>query len=173
MRAAYKNIARVLRTHGAKGEVVAAPLRGLPLLLHEGMQVHLTPPALKRERLSTVTALSDGPAPGTVRVRFSCADSLEDAEGLVGCYVLAARECLDLGPLDAAVDDLLGRTVADVRIGEIGRIQEVMETPANDVWVVDGGPHGEVLIPVIDEVVQAIPDAGPIPVHLLDGLLDL
>lgn len=173
MRAAYKNIARVLRTHGAKGEVVVAPLRGLPLLLHTGMQVHLTPPALARERVSTVLTLADGPTSGTARVRFSCASTLEDAEGLVGCYVLARRDDLDLGPLEAAVCDLLGRSVVDARIGAVGCIQEVLETPANDVWVVDGGAHGEVLIPVIDQVVESIPDEGPIAVRLMDGLLDL
>lgn len=173
MRAAYKNIARVSRTHGAKGEVVVAPLRGLPLLLHEGMSVWLTPPALHRERVSKVLSIAEGPLPGTARVRLSCAVSLDESESLVGCYLLAARDDLELGPLEAAVCDLLGRSVVDARFGELGCIQEVLETPANDVWVVDGGAHGEVLIPVIAEVVEAIPDQGPIGVRLMDGLLDV
>ena len=88
MRAAYKNIARVVRPHGTKGEVLVAPLRGLPLLLTESMQVHLTPPALKRERTSAVESLSV--TPEGARVRFSCAHNLDDAESLTGCYVLAS-----------------------------------------------------------------------------------
>ena len=48
-----------------------------------------------------------------------------------------------------------------------------METPANDVWVVEGPDHGEVLIPVIDDVVSTIPVEGPISVRVMDGLLDL
>ena len=47
-----------------------------------------------------------------------------------------------------------------------------METPANDVWVVDGGPFGEVLLPVIEQVVREVPEEGPIAVRVLPGLID-
>ena len=43
--------------------------------------------------------------------------------------------------------------------------------PANDVWVIDG-PFGEVLVPVVDEVVVEVPDAGPIIVSVPSGLVD-
>ena len=48
-----------------------------------------------------------------------------------------------------------------------------METPANDVWVLDGSSHGEVLMPVIDEVIVELPEEGAITVRIMDGLLDL
>lgn len=171
MLAAYKNIARVVRPHGTKGEVLVAPLRGLPLLLHEGMRVHLTPPAFKRERVSTVESLYT--VPDGDRVRFSCAGNLDEAERLVGCYVLAQVDDLELDDLTVAVDDILDRTVIDERHGVLGAIVEVMETPANDVWVVDNGPFGEVLIPVIEDVVLEIPSDGPVRVSIMDGLLNL
>lgn len=171
MRTAYKNIARVVRPHGTKGEVLVAPLRGLPLLLAESMKVHLNPPALRRERVSTVESVSD--MPEGARVRFSCAHDLDAAEGLVGCYVLASCDDFELDRLDAAVADLLGRSVVDERFGDLGVITEVMETPANDVWVLAGASHGEVLMPVIDDVVIDLPDEGVITVHIMDGLLDL
>jgi 16S rRNA processing protein RimM len=165
------NIARVVRPHGTKGEVLVAPLRGLPLLLEVGLHVHLTPPALRRERISTVKSVS--PCPEGARVLFSCACNLDDAEALSGCYVLAATSDIELRPMDAAYDNLLGRDVIDERHGALGTIVEVMETPANDVWVISGTAFGEVLIPVIDDVVSSIPGQGPIPVRIMDGLLDL
>ncbi|MFR2950573.1 MAG: hypothetical protein ACLTKG_04010 [Collinsella intestinalis] len=55
----------------------------------------------------------------------------------------------------------------------MGSIVEVMETPANDVWVLDGSSHGEVFMPVIDEVIVELPEEGAITVHIMDGLLDL
>ncbi|MDO4436724.1 MAG: 16S rRNA processing protein RimM [Coriobacteriaceae bacterium] len=171
MPAAYKNIARVVRPHGSKGEVLVAPLRGLPLLLHEGMRVHITPPALKRERVSTVEGITT--VPDGDRVRFSCAHNLDEAEALAGRYVLARVEGLDLDAMCVAYDDLIGRVVVDARHGELGTVQEVMETPANNVWVIGGGSFGEVLVPVIESVVQEIPSDGPIPVTIMDGLLDL
>lgn len=148
-----------------------APLRGLPLLLVEGMRVSLTPPALKRERFSTVRSISE--APDGARILFSCSRTLDDAEGLTGCYVLALESDLDLDPFDVAYDDLIGREVVDERHGSLGTIQSIMETPANDVWVVDGSDHGEVLIPVIEDVLCEIPHEGPIAVCIMDGLLDL
>lgn len=148
-----------------------APLRGLPLLLSEGMHVCLTPPALKRERFSVVEQLRE--TPDGARVLFSCCRNLDDSESIANCYILANEDDFELGALEAAVDDLLGREVIDERHGSLGYIQELMETPANDVWVVDGSPHGEVLIPVIEDVVAQIPAEGPIAVRIMDGLLNL
>lgn len=167
----YRNIARVAKAHGSKGEVVVAALRGLPLALHEGMRVSLTPPAFGRDRFVTVEALSAVTGEDTARVRFSGCHDLTDAEGIVGCYVLARRDDLDLGALDAAFDDLIGREVVDAGHGRIGVITEIMETPANDVWVIDGSRYGEVLLPVVPAVVPSIPEEGPIPVSAMDGLI--
>lgn len=171
------NIARVLKPHGSKGEVVVAALRGLPFLLREGLGVCLTPPSLHRDRWVTVEGLRSqggGAVAGTddeALVRFSGTGTLDDAEELSGCLVLVRREDVDLGPLDVPYDALLGREVLDAHRGSLGTIREVMETPANDVWVIDGGPFGEILIPVIDAVVSEVPDEGPITVALLDGLI--
>lgn len=171
MPAPYRNIARVVRPHGSKGEVLVAALRGLPFLLREGMTVSLTPPALHRDRFCTVDSVAMDPSGDSARVRFSCLTDMGDAEGARGCFVLALEADLDLGPLDVAFDELIGREVSDAARGTIGSITEVMETPANDVWVVSGGAFGEVLVPVIPDVVDAVPASGAIPVRLLDGLI--
>lgn len=169
MTIAYRNIARVVAPHGIKGEVSAQPLRGLPFLLHEGMTVALTPPALDRDRFCRV--VSADAMSGLVR--FSGVDTLDDAEKVAGCLVLACEDELELGPLDAAAEDLIGRRVVDERYGDLGTITEIMETPANDVWVCESLVYGEALIPVIEPVLDSIPDAGDIKVHIMDGLIDL
>lgn len=167
----YKNIARVVRSHGTKGEVIVAALRGLPFLLHDGMTVALTPPVLDRDRFCRVRRVVDRGQ--DMLVAFEGVNSLHDADDIVGCTVLARADDLALGALDAAVDDLLGREVVDERFGVLGTIREVMLTPAHDVWVVDGGTWGEVLIPVIEQVVEKIPDSGAICVRVMDGLIDI
>ena len=167
----YKNVARVTKTQGAKGEVVVAALRGLPFLLTKNLSVCLTPPALKRPRWIRVEAVA--PYGDDARVKFEGIDDLDAAESIVGCTVLVHEDDIELDELDVAFDDLIDVEVEDPRYGVIGRIVEVMETPANDVWVIDGGAYGEVLLPVIDQVVTSIPDEGPIQVHVLDGLLEL
>ena len=134
------------------------------------MRVALTPPALKRDRFCTVESVTET-GDGDL-VKFSGIDDLTAAEGVAGCYVLADAGDFELDPLTSAYDDLMGRTVVDDRYGDLGRITEIMSTPANDVWVVDGGRYGEVLIPVIEQVVLDLPETGDISVHCMDGLID-
>ena len=167
MTTAYRNIARVVSPHGIKGEVSVEALRGLPFLLHTGMTVALTPPAMNRDRFCAIERADEVSG----LAKFSGIDTLDDAEGISDCYVLAYEVDLDLSPLDVAYVDLVDRRVVDERYGELGRIIEVMETPANDVWVIDGA-YGEVLVPVIDSVVCELPDTGAITVRVMDGLID-
>ena len=127
------------------------------------MRVALTPPALKRDRFCTVVSVTDT-GDGDL-VSFEGIDDLTAAEGITGCYVLANR--------DEAYTDLMGREVIDERFGSLGTIVEIMSTPANDVWVVEGDRYGEVLIPVIEQVVLDLPDTGTISVHVMDGLIDM
>ena len=47
-----------------------------------------------------------------------------------------------------------------------------METPANDVWVIAGGAYGEVLVPVVEDVVLDIPEPVRIRVKVMDGLIN-
>ena len=37
----------------------------------------------------------------------------------------------------------------------------------------EGDRYGEVLIPVIEQVVLDLPDTGTISVHVMDGLIDM
>ena len=85
---------------------------------------------------------------------------------------LLLADVRDLEDLDMPVRDI-GRRVVDERHGELGEIREVIETAAHDVWVIDG-PHGEVLVPVVDEVIVAYPDDddGVIRTRVMDGLLE-
>lgn len=100
------------------------------------MRVALTPPALKRDRFCTVVSVTDT-GDGDL-VSFEGIDDLTAAEGITGCYVLANRDDFELDSLDAAYTDLMGREVVDERFGSLGTIVEIMSTPANDVWVVEG-----------------------------------
>ena len=68
------------------------------------------------------------------------------------------------------IHDILGLQAVTVEGEELGRIREVLQTGANDVYVVLG-PEGEILLPAIAEVITAIDlAAGTMRVKLLDGL---
>jgi 16S rRNA processing protein RimM len=53
----------------------------------------------------------------------------------------------------------------------LGRVTEILQTGANDVYVVRGETQGEILIPAIEPVVREIDlEAQTVRVHLLPGL---
>ncbi len=160
----------MVKPHGTKGEVVVVALRGLPFLLEEGMRVALTPPALGRERFSTVVESDGEYEDESALVRFSCAHDLDAASALSGCYVLANDDDLDLDPLVAPIDELVGRDVVDERYGALGTITEVILAPANDAWVIDG-PYGELIVPVIESVVLDLPETGAVRVAVPGGIV--
>lgn len=168
MRERFRAIARVEKTRGRRGEVVTVAVHGLPSLVHEGLEVFVVPPALRGPRRHVVTSCSEGGRSGCL-VALSGVRDLASAEGLVGKTLLAREADLPEGLALHDAGRLVGREVVDGATGAAGRIEEVMRGPANDVWVVRG-PLGEILLPVIDDVVSSVPDEGPIEVSIPDGL---
>ena len=133
--------------------------------------MHVVPPTLHGPRELTVESITET-GKGTCSVRFLEIDSADAASQIAGRYLLARVE--DCG-LDAQEEPLyeIGRLVVDERYGDLGAIVELIETAANDVWVIDG-PYGEVLVPIIEDVVIDIPESAdePIRTHVMDGIVD-
>ncbi|MGN0070441.1 MAG: ribosome maturation factor RimM [Atopobiaceae bacterium] len=165
----YRVIARVAKAHGKKGEVVTVPVHGLPSLMHEGLSVCVVPPRLKGPRWHRVlSCTSDGRGQ---RIALDGVADLGAAEALVGRSLLVSVEDLpdDFAYMD--LDRLIGRHVEDPAYGDLGEIEEILQGPANDVWVIRGSEAGEILLPVIDAVVPSIPSAGSIEVHVPKGTI--
>lgn len=97
----------------------------------------------------------------------------DDAEALRGAVLLATREQLpEPGEDEWFVADLIGLEVVTDDGETLGTVAEVLTLPANDVLVVRGA-RGEVLLPLIDDVVKRIDLSGSrMEVHLLPGLLE-
>lgn len=144
------------------------PLADLPFSVPAGAEVFFNPPSLHGIHRATLASVEAG--------ERDCVVSLEgvtdtaSVSDLVGKTVLAHVEDLPRVPEDTVV----GRAVTCVERGDLGTIDDVFSAgTANLVWVVHG-PFGEVLVPVVDEVVLDIPDdvSQPIVVHLPYGLVD-
>ena len=71
------------------------------------------------------------------------------------------------------IHELIGLSVVDVdNDAYLGEITEIIETGANDVFVVRSNQGSEILLPDIDEVILAIDiDRKEVRVHLLPGLV--
>lgn len=164
-------VARIVKTHGLTGEVVVVPIDGLPFIPSVGVEVRFVPP---RAGVGPATVVSSRPTPKGHLLRFSDVDG-DLARSLVGATLLMRGEDIpeDSTTPEDEEDEFIGAQVVDEERGFIGTVAEVIVTGANDVWVLEGGPFGEVLIPVIDQVVLGWEDDDrkTIAVSLLEGLI--
>ena len=81
---------------------------------------------------------------------------------------------LDLSSFDnSKIADMSGMNVL-TEDGEIfGTLKDVIETGANDVYVINSKKHGEVLIPAIKECILDVNvKEGKMLVHLMEGLIE-
>lgn len=167
MEAPFVPLGRVAKTHGRNGEVSVVMTAGLPVERLVGLTVWFTPPPAQ-VRSARITSVRSGPK-GPL-FAFEGVASIDDAAALRGCNVLARSE--DLPEYEEEFDPV-GLRVIDGQRGEIGEVVDVIVTGANDVWVVEGGPFGQVLVPDIGDVVGEIDeDAGTVSVRLLPGLIE-
>jgi 16S rRNA processing protein RimM len=164
-REGFTAVGRVLKPHGTRGEVRVRPFTPDAPNLQAGKRVYL-----------------DGEARQVLRARYDKETWILELEGLTTrAEVEGARgRLLETPDADVQRDDadsyflheLVGLRVVTADGRELGRVVEVMQPGANDVYVVRG-EAGEVLIPAIGEVVQAIDlPVGIMTITPLPGLLD-
>ena len=70
------------------------------------------------------------------------------------------------------IADLLGMSVVLEDGQEFGTLKDVMETGANDVYIIDSAEHGEVLLPAIRECILDVDlEKNVMTIHLMKGLI--
>ncbi len=144
-------------------------LTDLPLDAFVGLHVWIAPPpATMREG----DIVSVRPGPKGPLLTISGVDDLSSATTIAGRTLMARPEDL---PDEIFIDepDPVGLEVVDVERGLLGIVTDVIITGANDVWVIEGDTYGEVLIPIIDEVLLDVDfDENLATIRLLPGLID-
>ena len=106
-------------------------------------------------------------------LKFEGINNINDIEHLKGDYLYQVRdhEDIELDDHEYYYSDIIGCTVFDDTDTPIGRVINIFETGANDVWVVKGDK--EYLIPYIEDVVKDIDVEGKsIKITPMEGLLD-
>lgn len=106
-------------------------------------------------------------------LKFKGIDNINDVEKYrqKSLYVTRAN-AVRLNRDEYFIADLMGLKVLDEDEQEIGTLRDVMETGANDVYVIDMTDGRELLLPAIKQcILQVDVEAGFVKVHILDGLL--
>lgn len=110
-----------------------------------------------------------------VIVKFKGIDRIEEAELYKGKSLYVTREnAVELKENEYFIADLIGLAVTSDEGEALGEIVDVLQTGANDVYVVQRAGQPELLIPAIkDCILDVRPEEGTMQVHLLEGLREI
>ena len=165
----YLQVGVITSTHGIRGEVKVFPTTDDPQRFKKLKKVFLD---TGREQMPLEVAGARF-FKNLVIVKFKGIDNINEIEKYRQCALLVDREeAVDLQEDEYFIADLLGMEVyAD---GEhFGNLKDVMETGANEVYVIESEKHGEVLLPAIHDCILSVDtEERKMEVRLLDGLLD-
>ncbi len=162
-------IGKITTAHGIQGEVKVSLfvddgefIRDLDFLYLEGRPRREI--KLKRARITANQAI----------LAFEGLETRNDAEALRGRELSIPVEWLpELDEGEYYVAEIVGLAVETEEGEPLGTLEEVIFTGANEVYVIRGGPKGEILLPAIESVVQSVDlEAGRMVVTLPEGLVE-
>lgn len=107
-------------------------------------------------------------------LKFKGIDNINDVEKYKGkeLYVIR-KEAQKLEKDEYYIADLLGIDVVEDNGQKLGTLKDVIETGANDVYVVEREKGKELLIPAIKQCILNVDvESRRMDVHLLEGLLE-
>ena len=162
----------IIKPHGIKGEVKVYPTTDSPLRFDEITHVKIIQQGkeLGDHRISSVKYFKD-----IVILKFKGIDNINDVEPLKGAELYIPREeGAELSEGEYYIADIIGMTVMTDGGEKLGTVKDVMETGANDVYVVNAECGREILIPAIKQcILDTDIENNIMTVHLIDGLLEL
>ena len=108
-----------------------------------------------------------------VILKFKGIDNINDIEKYRKMPLLVSREdAVELEEDEYYMADIIGMDVYTEDGEKFGVLEDIMETGANDVYVVLTEAHGEVLLPAIhDCILDVDTENRKMTVHLMDGLI--
>ncbi|MDD3218590.1 MAG: ribosome maturation factor RimM [Lachnospiraceae bacterium] len=156
-------------THGLKGEVKVFPTTEDVKRFSEIEEVYLD--TGKEELLLKIQSVRYFKQ--FAIVKFEGIDNINDVEKYKGMNLLVTRDhAVPLDEDEYYVADLMDLKVILEDGTEFGKLTDVMETGANDVYVVTRTEGSEVLLPAIKQCIKNIDmDKRTMTIHLMDGLI--
>lgn len=163
----YLVVGEVLKPWGYKGEVKVKLLTDFPTRIAKLKTVYLGPD-LRAFHVERARLLS-----GFAVFKLEGLDAPESVAKLRGQAVqVAATEAAPLRKGQYFHHQIIGLHVSTIEGEELGTVEEILETGANDVYLVRRVDGTEVLIPAIQDVIREIDlERGLVVVRLLPGLI--
>ena len=164
----FLQVGVISSTHGIRGEVKVFPTTDDPVRFKKLKNVLLD---TGREQLE-LEVQSVKFFKQFVIVKFKSIDNINDIEMYKGKSLLIPREdAVALGKDEYYIADLFGMEVFTEE-GRFGVLKDVMETGANEVYIIASDEHGEVLVPAIRQCILDVDiKEKKMKIHLMEGLI--
>lgn len=167
----FLRVGVVTSTHGIAGEVKVFPTTDDAARFKKLKEVFVD---LGREQL-TLHIASVKFFKNMVILKFKEFGSINEVEKLVKKDLMISRElAVPLSEDENFICDLIGLLTVTEDGEELGALSDVLQTGANDVYVITDKSGRELLLPAIKQCILDVDlNEQKMTVHLLEGLLDL
>ncbi|HHW02895.1 MAG TPA: 16S rRNA processing protein RimM [Thermoanaerobacterales bacterium] len=166
----YITVGRVLSSWGVRGQVKVEPLTDDIKRFDKLKKVYVdTNNSLIPYDVESVLYLKKA----FVILKLKNVDSPEQAEKLRGEHLKVSREdAVKLPEGSYFICDIIGLFVFTESGELLGKVVDVLQTGANDVYVVSGDTGNQILLPAIKEVVRQIDlENNKMIVRLMEGMV--
>lgn len=160
-------VGKIIRPHGVRGDVTMMIITDYPDRLHDFETLYVGQ-TYQPHRVASLRRHRDA-----MLLRFEGFADRDSVEIFRNQFVYVGRA--DAAPLEEG--EYYFYQLENIRVvtddgEELGRLVDYIETGANDVYIVRG-PRGDLLLPVIPEVIVRVDiEARVMTVHLLEGLIE-
>lgn len=167
----FLQVGVITATHGIRGEVKVFPTTDDPERFLDLETVYLD--TGREKKLLTISSVKFFKQ--FVILKFKEFDNINDVEPFRKKSLLVTREqAVPLEEDEYFIADLIGLRVITDEDKVLGKLTDVLETGANDVYQVTDENGKEILLPAIKDCILSVDlEKGEMKVHILEGLLDL
>lgn len=160
-KAQFIEAGKIINTHGIAGEVKAEVWLDSPRFLKKFKRIFI--------RGREIPVISSREQKGFMLMKLGGVEDINSAMVLKESVFSIARADAGLPEGGYFLCDLIGAEVVDESGEKIGVLAEIMENPAQMIYVVKG--ESEHLIPAVPEFIRKVDaDEGIITVRLIDGM---
>ena len=157
-------IGKIVNTFGIKGEVKVIPYTDDIEQFKKIKNIYVNNDVMEIESVRYHK--------NTIILKFKGIDTMNDAENIKNSILKIQRTKKKLPQNTYYITDLIGVDVYTDEDKLLGKVKDIYNTGANDIYIVETSENKEILLPAIKEVIKKVDiENKKIIVHILKGLI--
>ncbi|MFD2638252.1 ribosome maturation factor RimM [Piscibacillus salipiscarius] len=168
----YFNVGKIVNTHGVKGEVRVIAITDFDERFTPGNQLYFFKE--NDDQPEELTIKTHRKHKQFDLLSFESMENINDVERLKGGNLKIPESSMhELEENEFYFHEIIGCEVYNVDGELIGKVKEILQPGANDVWVVQRQGKKDALIPYIESVVKSVDvQNGSVMIEEMEGLLE-